>query len=130
MIPFFVGQILIFEIIFYFKKCNFFVIRMNIFFLNVFISALFDLVSKNPTCAREALGSRLELTYRDSNGDIQKQFVEKTLVNGFSAQGDSRIHFGMGDNATLVELKVNWCGSEERVYRKFELNNYLRVEFL
>ena len=81
-------------------------------------------------CSRQAIGTRVELHYQNKNGQKVFQVREMTLATGFSAQNDSRIHFGLGDydlSTESLELRVNWCGNEEtkiKLKNKISLNNY------
>ena len=70
----------------------------------------FDLESLSPRCHREAFNSWVTISYVDSKGKKRSQFQEKLLVNGFSSQGDSRIHFGLDDYAGNVQAQIMWCG--------------------
>ncbi|HHI92670.1 MAG TPA: hypothetical protein ENK04_04015 [Gammaproteobacteria bacterium] len=68
------------------------------------------------TCNRDAVGTRIELRDKNANGEFISQFREVTASNGFSAQGDPRLVFGLGDDADErpetdeVEILINWCG--------------------
>jgi len=74
-------------------------------------------------CNSQAFGSKVKITYI-SKGEVMLRFKETTSVNGFSAQNDSRIHFGLGEESSLKRLEVNWCGKFKRVYDDLELNQY------
>ena len=54
------------------------------------------------------LGTKITLVVSESR-DAQKQrkyYTQTTLVNGFSAQHDQRVHFGIGKNNTIETDKI------------------------
>jgi hypothetical protein len=62
------------------------------------------------TCNRDAAGTRVEVAYEES-GRAVAQVQEVTVTNAFAAQGDRRLHFGLGDHARPVEVSIGWCGA-------------------
>jgi enediyne biosynthesis protein E4 len=68
-----------------------------------------ELVGDGKRCNRDALGSRVTLTTPDARRQVQ----QKQAVTGLGAQGDRRLHFGLGALApgTLVDVEVQWCGT-------------------
>ncbi|MBG09467.1 MAG: hypothetical protein CME68_11965, partial [Halobacteriovoraceae bacterium] len=84
-------------------------------------------------CSRQAIGTRVELHYKNKKGQSVFQIREMTLATGFSAQNDTRIHFGLGDydlSTDSLELKVIWCGNEEtkiKLNNKLSLNHYKKL---
>ncbi|MBT8098392.1 MAG: VCBS repeat-containing protein [Gammaproteobacteria bacterium] len=61
------------------------------------------------TCNRDAIGTTVEASYR--HGDRQqRQYREVVASNGFSAQNDARLLFGLADYDGPVALSVRWCG--------------------
>jgi ASPIC and UnbV len=62
------------------------------------------------TCNREAAGTRVALTYVDRETPVE-QVQEVTITNAFSAQGDRRLHFGLGGYDGPVAITVGWCGA-------------------
>ncbi|MEC8623781.1 MAG: FG-GAP-like repeat-containing protein [Bdellovibrionota bacterium] len=81
-------------------------------------------------CSRQAIGTRVELHYQNKKGKQVFQVREVSLATGFSAQNDTRVHFGLGDyalNSNSLELKVLWCGNEKteiKLRNKLSLNQY------
>ncbi len=75
----------------------------------------FSLESVNPNCNRMAIGSKIWLTVSEAKEPTKRTtiYYETTLVNGFSAQHDQRIHIGLGKNTIFEEVKVSWCGKKE-----------------
>jgi len=88
-----------------------------------------DLVSMQKSCNREGIGSRITVQYWDSNGILKKLVQEKVVVNGFSAQSDRRLHFGLGEKSKLDKVIVNWCGKEQIEYSSLALNQYQQLIF-
>jgi len=86
-----------------------------------------DLSSSASDCNSEAAGSIIKVTYKDANGVQKVQMIEKTIVNGFSAQDDSRIHVGLGKKSKLETISVNWCGKHLKEYTKLKVNSYNKV---
>ncbi len=67
-----------------------------------------QLVGNGQTCNRNAVGTRVTLL-RDGQ---EPQLREVQASNGFSAQGDSRLLFGLGESGGPVTVDINWCGHE------------------
>ncbi|MFZ4713379.1 MAG: FG-GAP-like repeat-containing protein [Bacteriovoracaceae bacterium] len=88
------------------------------------------LVSKVKGCNRMALGSKLKLTY-EYQGIKKVLYKEAKLANGFSAQNDPRIHFGLGkiDRTKPISLEVNWCNQTQKSYDLKTINQYSILEF-
>jgi hypothetical protein len=64
------------------------------------------LVGDGARCSREAIGSTVTVT--DPAG--RRQYREVQLANGFSAQGDRRLLFGLGRGSGSVTARVAWYG--------------------
>jgi len=60
-------------------------------------------------CNRDALGTKIEIEYIEDNKK-RTQVRELRASNGFSAQGDSRVLFGLGEYTDDVTININWCG--------------------
>ena len=72
------------------------------------------LIGNGTHCARQAFGSRVTVSLPNGLPLVQ----EAQAANGFSAQGDTRLHFGLGHVVgDSVDVRVRWCGGEERGYR-------------
>jgi hypothetical protein len=54
---------------------------------------------------------------------------ELQIANGFSAQGDRRLLFGLGDYAGPVKVEVRWYGAETVSYEGFALDQYHRIVY-
>ena len=79
-------------------------------------------------CNRDALGTKLTLSYDDSSNAI-KQYRETNASNGFSAQGDARVLFGLNHYQGPVKLTIDWCGNGQKTVKHItDLNQYLTLE--
>lgn len=90
------------------------------------------LESTHPGCNRMAIGTKIYLTVSQAK-DYNKQnkyFHETTLVNGFSAQHDQRVHMGIGKNDTIESLKILWCGKKElaETYNDIKIDQYNEIK--
>lgn len=85
-----------------------------------------DIESLRKDCNREAFGSTVEVLYENEAGN-QRVVKEKVAVNGFSAQSDTRLHFGLGKKAKIKAISVNWCGKKRESYKDLVLNRYHRL---
>jgi hypothetical protein len=85
----------------------------------------FALEGDGRTCNRAAAGSRVRIRYgRDG---AESQLREVRIVNGFAAQADPRVHFGLGDAAGPVTVEVDWCGRGRRSYTALQPDRYHRL---
>jgi hypothetical protein len=76
------------------------------------------------TCNSQGIGSSVILTYTNDKGKKVSQFREAQVVNGFEAQNDLRIHFGVGQHKGPINVTVNWCNGTIVKYENVKLNNY------
>lgn len=86
-----------------------------------------DLESLDPKCNRMGIGSKIKVQSTSADGKISEQHFETTLVNGFSAQNDHRVHIGLGKNAQLVNVTVNWCSGKTVEYSNLKINSYNKI---
>ena len=61
-------------------------------------------------CNRDAIGSKATIEYVEG-GSTKTQWREVMAVNGFSAQSDRRLLFGLGSATGPVKVSVSWCGA-------------------
>ncbi len=62
------------------------------------------------TCNRDAVSTKVVIAY-EQNGKAVTQWREVMTINGFSAQNDRRLLFGLGNTqAHQVKVKIHWCG--------------------
>jgi len=78
-------------------------------------------------CNRDAIGSRVTLYTRDSKGNPMIQTREITASNGFSAQGDRRLLFGLPTARERVEISIRWCGRMPVQRLSLETGRYHRI---
>jgi len=86
-----------------------------------------ELVGNGTTCNKMGAGSTVKVEYQDEGGEKISQMREVQVVNGFSAQDDRRVHFGLGSYQGPVTVRVNWCGMVERTYTHLDLNKYQKI---
>jgi hypothetical protein len=67
-----------------------------------------ELKGNGENCNTNAVGSRVELLAR--NGKTQLREVQAS--NGFSAQGEYRLLFGLPHAEQNARLKIYWCGNQ------------------
>ena len=75
------------------------------------------------TCNRDAIGSKVRITVNEG-GRSSTQWREVMAVNGFSAQGDRRLLFGLGQAAGPVQADVYWCGSPTAQHFELQPGRY------
>ena len=85
-----------------------------------------DFVGDSRTCNRDAVGTRVWLSY-PNDPDRAGQYREVTSANGFSAQSDRRLLFGLNDYDGPVTVDVHWCGDEREQFKDVEINRYHRI---
>ena len=71
-----------------------------------------SLIGDGRRCARDATGSTVSVLLPGQPALVR----EAQRANGLSAEGDQRIHFGLGQWAGPVPVTVRWCGGEMRSY--------------
>jgi len=62
------------------------------------------------SCNRDAIGTRVALRAAGLPGE---QLREVHAANGFAAQGDRRLLFGLGAAQGPAEVAIHWCGAGE-----------------
>jgi len=82
-----------------------------------------QLIGNGGTCNRNAVGTRVRLAHQGG----PKQLREVQVSNGFSAQGDNRLLFGLGDYQGKVTVDINWCGEKEPQTMQFDAMQYYVV---
>ncbi|MCB0647808.1 MAG: VCBS repeat-containing protein [Saprospiraceae bacterium] len=79
------------------------------------------------TTNRNAVGTQITITYKEE-GINRKQMREKHLANGFSAQGDGRILFGLGQGKiTDLRLDIKWHNGQTLTYHTSSINQYIKI---
>lgn len=77
-------------------------------------------------CNRDAIGTRV-VVESEEGGATRRQSREVMAVNGFSAQSDRRLLFGLGDARQAVKVQVHWCGAKTAQMLTLELGRYHRL---
>jgi hypothetical protein len=86
-----------------------------------------ELSSNVKECNTMGLGSFLTIKYANSEG-VKVQYKEHKLANGFSAQNDSRLHFGLGKSVKGdVIIEIDWCQKFKQTLNFSQLNKYHKV---
>jgi hypothetical protein len=76
----------------------------------------------------EAVGTVVRARYAGPHGPVQQQ-REVQIENGFSAQGDRRLLFGLGDHDGPVELEISWYGRETQYVNGLALDHYHEIHY-
>jgi hypothetical protein len=77
---------------------------------------------------RDAIGTRVRLTRKDAQGRELLQTREVQCISGFSAQGDRRLLFGLGDVPHEMRVQITWPDGREITLDRLEPNKYHRIE--
>ena len=79
----------------------------------------FELRGNGARCNADALGSKV--TIETPSGE---QMRETQASNGFSAQGDRRLLFGLGSHRGAVKVRIEWCGGYPS-RKRFSLQGFI-----
>ncbi|MGH7808893.1 MAG: CRTAC1 family protein, partial [Candidatus Binatia bacterium] len=71
------------------------------------------------TVSREAIGTQVLVRHA-----AMQQMREVQIANGFSAQGDRRLLFGLGEYSGPVTVEIRWYGAETEVFSNLRLDHY------
>lgn len=74
------------------------------------------------SCNRDAIGSKLTIT---SSSGTQVSWVNPAA--SYLASNDKRVVFGLGKDATIRELVVQWPGSEKQSFENLKPNRFYRI---
>ena len=86
-----------------------------------------ELESRLPQCNRMALGTTVKLRWADESGP-RVQYRELKLANGFSAQNEQRLHFGLGRvRSEVLALEINWCQRYKQELQLKDWNKTIKV---
>ncbi len=78
------------------------------------------------SCNRDAIGTRIELHATRADGSSFVQTAEVQAVTGLLAQGDRRVHFGLGSNVLRLQARIHWCGSSKEEVVDLAAGSYHR----
>lgn len=85
-----------------------------------------DLVGDGKVTSRDAVGTRVEVSYKDGSAAVT-QVREVMLANGFSSQNDRRLHFGLANHRGPVDVTVRWYGGKVQVVKDLTPGRYHRL---
>ena len=74
-------------------------------------------------CNRDAVGTRV---WVEAAG--RRQMREVHAANGFAAQGDRRLLYGLGSHTGNVRAEIYWCGNREPQRVTLEANRYHQLQ--
>lgn len=69
---------------------------------------------------RDAIGAKVQVTFESDSGPRTLTRWRKA-GSGFCSQADSRLHFGLGESAELLSVKVTWPDGQEAELSKDQL---------
>lgn len=82
------------------------------------------------TCSRDAVGTKVWVSYQEY-GKTAQQYREVRLANGFSAQGDKRLVFGLGKSSPgqhSVSVRIRWYDGREQELKNLPINQYHTIK--
>ena len=85
-----------------------------------------DLSGNGKDCNRDAIGTKVAIRYNGPAGP-DRQWRESMGSNGFSAQSDRRLLFGIPAVALSVTADVYWCGAEQPQALELATGRYHRI---
>ena len=75
----------------------------------------------------EAIGTTVYV--RCTAGQCPQQMRELQIANGFSAQNDKRLLFGLAEYDGTVDVEVHWYGAEKTVYSGLRSGRYYTIRY-
>jgi hypothetical protein len=72
---------------------------------------------------RDGIGTRIKLT--SESGLVQYDHV--TTAGSYASSSDPRVHFGLGDDATIKEIELRWPSGTVQVLRNVKADQILKV---
>jgi enediyne biosynthesis protein E4 len=73
---------------------------------------------------RMGIGAQIQVTTEDG----LEQWNEVTTAVGYAASSDSRVHFGLGKNRVIKDLKIRWPSGIKQVLHDVAADQILTVE--
>jgi hypothetical protein len=71
---------------------------------------------------RDAIGARVTIEVGDA-----KQMREVKSAGSYFSHSDTRLHFGLGSNATVQRLQVQWLGGKTQEWRNVAADRFYRI---
>lgn len=88
----------------------------------------FDLKGNGLSSSKDAIGAKLWLSIHTQKGE-KVLFMEQHAVNGFSAQGDHRLLFGLGkEKVKSLSLKIVWPDGRIQHIKELKSGAYISIE--
>lgn len=81
------------------------------------------LLLKDDTTGAPALGSFIEIKY----GNNKKQVHEHTPYRGYLSTMEPYIHFGLGQDTVVKEIKIVWSDRKEQILRNVKVNQVITI---
>lgn len=78
--------------------------------------------------SHEAIGTQAFIRY-SAQGKPMQQMREVQIANGFSAQGDRRLLFGLGEYSGPVTVEIKWYGAETLMLSNLALDQYHSITY-
>ncbi|MBP1599988.1 MAG: ASPIC/UnbV domain protein, partial [Acidobacteria bacterium] len=72
---------------------------------------------------RDAIGARIELTLPSGS----KQYQHVTTANGIYSASDKRVHFGLGQEASLKSLEIRWPSGIRQTLENIQADRVLSI---
>lgn len=76
----------------------------------------------------EGIGSRVKVTASQSGANSRSIFMEAMAGANFSAGGPHEIHFGLGSDDTIDQVKVSWPSGIQTVLNGVAINRRLSID--
>jgi enediyne biosynthesis protein E4 len=73
---------------------------------------------------RMGIGAQIHIATEDGNS----QWNEVTTAVGYASSSDSRVHFGLGNNARNKEMEIRWPSGIKQVLKDVDVDRILMVE--
>src|SRR5581483_10240208 len=73
---------------------------------------------------RMGIGAQIQITTEDG----ASQWNEATTAAGYTSSSDSRVHFGLGKNGRVKEVKIRWPSGARQILRDVAADQVLTVE--
>ena len=75
-------------------------------------------------CNRDAVGARVRVVLE---GEEQPIWRTVRAGSGYLSQSSKWLHFGLGDNAAIRDVQIQWPGGEETVYSTLQPDRFYNI---
>jgi enediyne biosynthesis protein E4 len=83
---------------------------------------LLNLVGRKSS--RMPIGAQIHITTEDGNS----QWNQVTTAVGYASSSDSRVHFGLGNNRSILEMQIRWPSGIRQQLRNVEADRIITIE--